>query len=117
MQLLKLWKTATSHGCKDEAQHDGKEHLVGVDAGHVPEKDPRLSFPAWVQHIVQGHELQERRRGGPAVLRCGVLTARVLPACTICTSISMQKATVNVVAFSCIALGLVDVDAVCADSV
>ena len=34
-QLLKLRKTA------------------GVDAGHVPQEDPRLSFSDWVGHVVQ----------------------------------------------------------------
>ena len=48
--------------------HDGQGGLAGVDAGHVPEKDPRLSFLDRVQHVVQnGRELQERGRGGPAV--------------------------------------------------
>ena len=85
-----------------------------MDAGHVPEKDPRLSFFAWVQHVVQrGRELQERRRGGPAVLRRHVVNAlrrgllrqdSVCPARVhICTSMSsgprsVLKATVNVVA-------------------
>ena len=88
---------------RDEAQHDvrecgphgGQGGLAGVDAGHVPEKDPRLSLPAWIEHAVQcGCELQERRRRGPAVLRCDVVGAlrpgllRQLPACTICTSMS-----------------------------
>ena len=50
--------------------HGGHRALAGVDAGRVPEKDPRLSFFARVQHVVQcGRELQECRRGGPAVLR------------------------------------------------
>ena len=62
---------------RDEAQHDvwerrphgGHGGLAGVDAGHVPEKDPRLSFLARVHHVVQGRrELQVRRRGSPAVL-------------------------------------------------
>ena len=48
--------------------HGGHRGLAGVDAGRVPEKDPRLSFLARVQHVVQnGRELQERRRRGPAV--------------------------------------------------
>ena len=56
--------------------HGGQGGLAGVDAGHVPEEDPRLSLPARVQHVVQcGHELQERRRRGPAVLRCDVVGA------------------------------------------
>ena len=89
MLLLMLRKTATSQGCKydvrrDEAQHDmrecgphgGQGGLAGVDAGHVPEKDPRLSLPAWIEHAVQcGCELQDRRRRGPAVLRCDVVGA------------------------------------------
>ena len=69
---------------REEAQHDvrecglhgGQGGLAGVDAGHVPEKDPRLSLPPRVHHVVQcGHELQERRRRGPAVLRCDVVGA------------------------------------------
>ena len=65
---------------REEAQHDGPHGgqggLAGVDAGHVPEKDPRLSLPAWIEHVVQtGRELQERRRRGPAVLRCDVVGA------------------------------------------
>ena len=65
----------------DEAQHDVRElrphdcqcGLAGVDAGHVPEKDPRLSFLAGVHHVVQtGRELQDRGRRGPAVLRFDV---------------------------------------------
>ena len=48
--------------------HGGHRALAGVDAGRVPEKDPRLPFLDRVQHVVQcGHELQERRRRGPAV--------------------------------------------------
>ena len=42
---------------------------LGVDAGHIREKDPRLSFLARVQHDVQsGRELQDRGRRCPAVL-------------------------------------------------
>ena len=48
--------------------HGGHRALAGVDAGRVPEKDPRLSFLDRVQHVVQnGRELQDRGRGGPAV--------------------------------------------------
>ena len=49
--------------------HGGHRGLAGVDAGRVPEKDPRLSFLDRVQHVVQnGRELQDRgRRDGPAV--------------------------------------------------
>ena len=49
--------------------------LACVDGGGVPEKDPRLSFFARVQHVVQlGCELQECRRDGPAVLRRDVVS-------------------------------------------
>ena len=56
---------------RDEAQHDVRErrppggHVgrTGVDAGHVREKDPRLSFLVWVRHVVQsGRQLQDRGR-------------------------------------------------------
>ena len=48
--------------------HGGRGALAGVDAGHVQEKDPRLSFLAWVQHVVQsGRGLKDRRRVGRAV--------------------------------------------------
>ena len=59
---------------REEAQYDvwesgfdgGQDGLAGVDAGHVPEKGPRMSFSAWFHHVVQcGRELQERRRVGP----------------------------------------------------
>ena len=67
MQLLKLRKTATSQGCKyvaswrEECEHDVRESgppggqggLAGVDAGHVPEEDPRLSLLARVQNVVE----------------------------------------------------------------
>ena len=57
--------------------HGGHRALAGVDAGRVPEKDPRMSFLARVQHGVQcGYELQDRgRRDGPAVLRRDVVSA------------------------------------------
>ena len=62
MQLLKLWKTARSQGCKYDVLFGGMKHsdvrelrrlgghgaIAGMDAGHVPEKDSRLSF------LVQG---------------------------------------------------------------
>ena len=75
---------------RDEAQHDVRERrlrgghggLAGVDAGRVPWKDPRLSFLAQVQHVVQsGRELQDRGRRGPAILSrhvMGVLRPRLL---------------------------------------
>ena len=63
---------------RDEAQHDVRES--GPHGGQCdlagPEKDPRLSFLAWVQHFVQcGCELQDRGHRGPAVLRCDVASA------------------------------------------
>ena len=55
---------------RESGLHGDQGGLAGVDAGHVPEKDPRLSFFAWVHHAVQtGRELQDRGRRGPAVLR------------------------------------------------
>ena len=63
------WWEECEHDVRESGPHGGEGGLVGVDAGHVPEKDPRRSFLAWVQHVFQwGCELQERRRGGPAVL-------------------------------------------------
>ena len=47
-----------------------------MDAGHVPEEYQRLSFSAWVKHVVQsGRELQDRGRRCPAVLRSDVMSA------------------------------------------
>ena len=62
---------------RDEAQHDVRERrrhggrggLTGLDAGHVPERDPHLFFLARVQHVVQcGRGLQDRCRRCPAVV-------------------------------------------------
>ena len=62
---------------REEAQHDvwesglhgGQGGLAGVDAGHVPEEDPRLSLSAWIEHVIQsGRELQDRGGRGPAVV-------------------------------------------------
>ena len=40
-----------------------------MDAGHVPEENPRLSLSAWIEHVIQGgRELQDGGRRGPAVL-------------------------------------------------
>ena len=90
---------AASTTC-DEVQHDVRElrlhgdqgGLTGVDAGHVLEKDPRLSFLAPVPHVYT--------KWPPAA--GSWQDASVVPACTICTSVSseprsMLKATVNVV--------------------
>ena len=52
---------------RHEAHHDVRERglhgdhggLPGVIAGHVPEKEPRLSFLARIQHVFQcGREAQ-----------------------------------------------------------
>ena len=80
LRLLKLRKTghvaelqsAVRRGCstvrRELLLHGGHRALAGVDAGRVPEKDPRLPFLDRVQHVVQnGRELQDRGRGGPAV--------------------------------------------------
>ena len=88
MQVFKLRKTARSQGCKYDVLYGGMKHshdvregglhgsqggLAGVDAGHVSEKGPRLSFLARAQHVVHsGRELRDRGRRGPAVLRCDV---------------------------------------------
>ena len=47
-----------------------------MDAGHVPEEDPRLSLSAWIEHVIQGgRDLQDRGRRGPSVLRSDVVSA------------------------------------------
>ena len=62
------WNEAQHH-VRERHPHGGHGGLAGVDAGHVPEKDPRLSFLSRVHHVVQcGRELQDRGRRGPAVL-------------------------------------------------
>ena len=68
---------ATSTTCcaagRSTARREGT-WTTGVDAGHVSEKDPRLSFFAWVHHVVQcGRELQDRGRLCPVVLRRDVM--------------------------------------------
>ena len=71
-----LWREEAQHDVRECGLHGGQGGLAGVDAGHVPEEDPRLSLPAWIEHAVQcGCELQERRRRGPAVLRRDVVGA------------------------------------------
>ena len=66
------WRDEAQHDVRESGLHGGQGGLAGVDAGHVPEKDPRLSF-ARVHHVVLcGRELQDRGRRGPAVLRCDV---------------------------------------------
>ena len=70
------WREEAQCDVWERGPHGCQCGLAGVDAGHVPEKDPRLSFFAWVHHVVQtGRELQDRGRRGPAVLRCDVVGA------------------------------------------
>ena len=62
------WREEAQYDVRELLLHGGHRALAGVDAGRVPEKDPRLFFFAQVQHVVQcGCELQERGRDGPAV--------------------------------------------------
>ena len=64
------------HDVRECGAHGGQGGLAGVDAGHVPEEDPRLSLSAWIEHVFQsGRELQDRGRRGPAVLRGDVMSA------------------------------------------
>ena len=63
------WRYEAQHDVRERGLHGSQSGLAGVDAGRVPEKDPRLSLPAWIEHAVQcGCELQERGRRGQAVL-------------------------------------------------
>ena len=63
------WREECEHDVRESGLHGGQGGLVGVDAGHAPEKDPRLSFLIRVQHVVQsGRGLQDRCRRCPAVL-------------------------------------------------
>ena len=63
------WREEAQHDVRECGPHRGQGALAGVDAGHVPEKDPRLSLPAWIEHAVQcGCDLQDRGCVGPAVL-------------------------------------------------
>ena len=69
------WRDEAQYDVWERRPHGGQGGVAGVDAGHDPEKDPRLSFIAWVQHVIQcGCDLQERRRRGPAALRCDVMS-------------------------------------------
>ena len=57
------WREEAQHDVRESGPHGGQGVGAGVDVGHVPEKDPRLSFLAQVQHVVQcGCELQDRGR-------------------------------------------------------
>ena len=94
------WRGEAQHDVRKRRLHGGKGSVAGVDARHAP----RLSFLAWVHHVVQsGRELQYRGSGVCSGQGCSGKTASVLPVCTICTRASraprsMLKATVNVVA-------------------
>ena len=47
---------------REAGLHGDQGGLAGVNAGQVPEEDPRLSLLARVQHVVEsGRELQDRR--------------------------------------------------------
>ena len=68
-----LWREEREH---DVRECGGQGGLAGVDAGHVPEEDPRLRLSAWIEHVIQsGRELQDRGRRGPALLRSDVMSA------------------------------------------
>ena len=71
------WRDEAQHDVRECGPHGGQSGFAGVDAGHVPEKDPRLSFFAWCHHhVVQsGRGVQHRGRRGRAVLRCDVAGA------------------------------------------
>ena len=71
------WREEAQYDVRELLLHCSHRALAGVDAGRVPEKDPRMSNLARVQHLVQcGCELQDRgRRDGPAVLRRDVVSA------------------------------------------
>ena len=63
-----LWREEAQHNEREGFPHGGQRGLAGVDAGHVPEEDPRLFLSAWIEHVVEsGHKLQDRCRCCPAV--------------------------------------------------
>ena len=67
MQLLKLRRDEAQHDVRESGLHGGQGGLAGVDAGYVPEDNPRLSLLARVHHVVQtGRELQDRGRRCPS---------------------------------------------------
>ena len=71
-----LWWEEAQDDVRESGPHGCQCGLAGVDAGHVPEEDPRLSLPTWVQHVVKsGHKLQDRGGRGPAVFRNDVAGA------------------------------------------
>ena len=46
--------------CQSAHLRGGQGGLAGVDAGHIPDKDPRLSFLARVHHVVQSPKKASR---------------------------------------------------------
>ena len=70
------WREEAQHDAREGGLHGGQGGLAGVEAGQVPEEDPRLSLLAWIEHDVKsGRELQDRGRRCPAVLRSDVMSA------------------------------------------
>ena len=70
------WRKECEHDVRESGPHGCQGGLAGVDARHVPEKDPRLSLLAWIEHVVEsGRERQDRGRRCPAVLRSDVMNA------------------------------------------
>ena len=64
-----LWREEAQHDVRECGLHGCQCGFAGVDAGHVPQEDPRLPLSARVQHVVKGgRELQDRGRRGPAVV-------------------------------------------------
>ena len=47
------WREECEHDVSESGSHGCQGGLAGVDAGRVPEKDPRLSLPPRVHHVVQ----------------------------------------------------------------
>ena len=71
-----LWREEAQHDVRESGPHGCQCGLAGVDAGHAPEEDPRLSLSALIEHVIQsGRELQDRGRRGPAVLLSDVVSA------------------------------------------
>ena len=55
------WRDEAQHDVRESGLHGGQGGLTCVDTCHLPGKDPRLSFLARFQHVVQsGRDLQDR---------------------------------------------------------
>ena len=106
-----LWREEAQHNVRECGLHSGQGGLAGVDAGHVPEDDcpslPGLSTPSNVavscrSVVVVAQPFSDVTWWVRSGQGCSGKTASVLPACTICTSMSSgprsMLATVNVVA-------------------